>query len=990
MNRNCLYLLTLLLPYSSFSQEYSYTHYNTQDGLAGSTVYCITQDRDGFIWVGTETGVSRFDGTHFTTFTVADGLPDIEVLQIYGDSKGRVWMAPFNHSVCYYYKGRIHNRDNDSTLKKIHLEANIEGFAEDSEGNILMNEHRRLHILRPDQTVREYDSVGGQPVDDCVGIGSDRQTGFYIQVKTAIYHLDHGDFSLATSIIFPAAHPNYIAFGREKVVYREGLYGLKIYSFRTSKSQPLYFDGLRYQHNTFSLLGDSLFYENGTNGTTETNLRTGTVRNFLPDVDVARIFRDDEGNIWFITLGQGIFRLNSENVRLIPLYSKRSARCAVYCIQRIGNELMVGTNYNTVFRFQLPQLGRPEVASITPNEKAYALFFDKLPDGNYICATDNDITESSPTFKWIGWMDMAVKSALRKNDSELILAGAPGVLVYHIKKDRAIETIGREVFDTIWHERATAVFYRSDTFYIGTLSGLYIVGKDRHVTFAGSSIPFLANRISSIVESPDHTLWISSYDKNGVIGYRYGRQVATIGVRQGLSSDICRTLFLHDQVLWIGTDKGLNRVDLRTSGYAVTRYTTDDGLGSNIVNSIFVDSSTVYVGTPAGLNFFTDEKEIAREKCRLILLSVVNQKKERIADTGHLSIPYTDKRVRFEFAGISYRSARNLSYRYRLIGLDSNWVTTEQNFLEYQSLPAGNYQLQVMAFNKFGLTSQPVTTSFYVSEPFWQTRWFEVLMGLFFLFVTWSIAYLRIKMIRRRQQERDQLTKRMSEMEHKALQSQMNPHFIFNCLNSIQQYIFDKDVFAANKYITDFARLIRATLYNSNQVFIALADEIDYLLAYLSLEKLRFKEKMDYSVEVDPDINARGLFIPPMLVQPYVENSMRHGLRYKTDGKGVIRLAIRLEAARLVMIIEDNGIGRERAASYKTAEHIEYQSRGMMLTDERIRLFNAVHEQKIEAEVFDLRDDEGRATGTRVVLRFPLFDHKTQNETYDPNHSGRR
>src|SRR5579864_4949079 len=100
-----------LTPYSSSAQEYSYTHYNIGDGLAGSTVYCITQDKEGFIWVGTESGVSRFDGTHFINFGTEEGLPDVEVLQMYADSKGRVWMAPFRKSVCYYYKDRIHNQD---------------------------------------------------------------------------------------------------------------------------------------------------------------------------------------------------------------------------------------------------------------------------------------------------------------------------------------------------------------------------------------------------------------------------------------------------------------------------------------------------------------------------------------------------------------------------------------------------------------------------------------------------------------------------------------------------------------------------------------------------------------------------------------------------------------------------------------------------------------------------------------------------------------
>src|SRR5580700_10476424 len=128
----------LFFPFFCVAQEYSYTHYDIADGLAGSTVYCIAQDRDGFIWASTETGVSRFDGTHFRNFTIADGLPDIEVLQLFGDRGGRLWMAPFRKSVCYWYKGRIHNQDNDPILSKVHLRQNIEYFVEDSAGNMLI------------------------------------------------------------------------------------------------------------------------------------------------------------------------------------------------------------------------------------------------------------------------------------------------------------------------------------------------------------------------------------------------------------------------------------------------------------------------------------------------------------------------------------------------------------------------------------------------------------------------------------------------------------------------------------------------------------------------------------------------------------------------------------------------------------------------------------------------------------------------------------
>jgi len=234
----------------------------------------------------------------------------------------------------------------------------------------------------------------------------------------------------------------------------------------------------------------------------------------------------------------------------------------------------------------------------------------------------------------------------------------------------------------------------------------------------------------------------------------------------------------------------------------------------------------------------------------------------------------------------------------------------------------------------------------------------------------------------RKQEEEELLTKRMTELEHTALQAQMNPHFIFNCLNSIQQYVFDQDVLAANKYITGFAKLIRATLHNSTKDFIPLEDELDYLSTYLSLEKLRFKEKMNYSIEVSPGLPvSRGFCIPPMIIQPYVENSMRHGLRHRKMAGGYIKISIREQEGKLAVVVEDNGIGREKAASFKTREHIEYQSKGMSLTADRIRLINSIHKENIELEIIDLKDPQGVASGTRVVIKFPKFGLTYQENT---------
>ena len=299
-------------------------------------------------------------------------------------------------------------------------------------------------------------------------------------------------------------------------------------------------------------------------------------------------------------------------------------------------------------------------------------------------------------------------------------------------------------------------------------------------------------------------------------------------------------------------------------------------------------------------------------------------------------------------------------------------------------LPPGAYEFQLTAINKFGASSSLLSQRFSVVTPFWLTTWFDVLVVVIFALGTLGMASLRIRTIRRRQREKDQLARKMMELERMALQAQMNPHFIFNCLTSVQQYVVDQDIFSANKYIAGLARLIRLTLHNSSLAFIALADEVAYLSAYLALEKLRFKEKMEYTIDVDPQILQNSCYIPPMLIQPYVENSIRHGLRHRKGRMGHIWLRVSQgkepERPGLTVIVEDNGIGRERSAQYKTAEHIEYQSKGMTMTADRIRMINATYGADIRVEVIDLKDTDDQAAGTRVVMQFKAFDHLHPNQ----------
>ncbi len=306
----CLWVPNLL-----FAQEYSYTHYDIADGLAGSTVYCLAQDRDGFIWAATETGVSRFDGTHFKNFTIADGLPDIEVLQLFGDRDGRLWMAPFRKSVCYWYGGRIHNQDNDSTLKMVHLRQNVEYFVQDSAGNILIQENSALHLVLTNGTVKEFDSLGQVPIDASVASALDQSGRFLVQVGDRVFRITEDGFSLIRELPSIATHQNLIAMSSSYLIWRGAMPIYSILSLATGDLVKRTFQQDTYRHISFTLLQDSLLYVNEILGCTENNIQSGKTRWFLPDKPVSRVFRDMDGNLWFATLGQGIYRLNSDAVR---------------------------------------------------------------------------------------------------------------------------------------------------------------------------------------------------------------------------------------------------------------------------------------------------------------------------------------------------------------------------------------------------------------------------------------------------------------------------------------------------------------------------------------------------------------------------------------------------------------------------------------------------------------------------------------------------
>ena len=236
-----------------------------------------------------------------------------------------------------------------------------------------------------------------------------------------------------------------------------------------------------------------------------------------------------------------------------------------------------------------------------------------------------------------------------------------------------------------------------------------------------------------------------------------------------------------------------------------------------------------------------------------------------------------------------------------------------------------------------------------------------------------AVIDYRVGQIRTREKEKSQTVKKIAELEQMAIKSQMNPHFIFNCLNSIQHYVIDKDVMGANEFISKFSRLIRLTLDYSSKSDISISEEIDYIRSYFELEQVRFEDKFTYQIEA-LNVDKSSLFIPPMILQPYIENAIRHGVRYREDSNGKIVVDIKQERTELICTISDNGIGRKLAQQYKSKNPIEYQSKGMELISKRIEMFNLSHESKIKVEITDLDENDMATPGTLVKIYFPLSE----------------
>jgi LytS/YehU family sensor histidine kinase len=301
--------------------------------------------------------------------------------------------------------------------------------------------------------------------------------------------------------------------------------------------------------------------------------------------------------------------------------------------------------------------------------------------------------------------------------------------------------------------------------------------------------------------------------------------------------------------------------------------------------------------------------------------------------------------------------------------LDKDWTTLgNARELKLNLIPDGMHRLRLRVAGD----KNQREASFVIYKPIslWRQPRIQVFAAVLFSLLLVVITVTYIGIVRRRERRKTQLNKQYANIELKALQSQLNPHFIFNCLNSIQHFILTNDEKSAMKYLTKFSSLMRMFLEHSKSNTVSLHEECELLKLYVEIESLRFKNGFDFKIEVEEGIDVYNIQIPSMLFQPFVENAIKHGL-LNLDRRGRLNISFSIKNSELIGVIDDDGVGRKRAKELESKEHNKHQSRGMEITTDRIDAINYIENTNISVEVID-RVNGGEAAGTRILIKIPI------------------
>jgi ligand-binding sensor domain-containing protein len=949
---------------------------NYPEQLPTQVVYDMLTDSKGYIWMGTDKGLFHFNGRIFVAVPFSKtSLKSVSYLQ--EDQQGMIWCMNFYNEVFYLKNDTLRSFEIDSVLLKDQYPFRNMLVGKDhiwfpTLSNILKFDKRTFKRLQVFERMGDNDAIISSGIKDNVPLVFSHKGRLFTDSggKRNGWTRPLGETYLNMKFINSTNGVIALGTGGERTtpmhITDRGCTSME----RLKLSPDVYiFQATQTGADEYWLCTQS--------GAYLWNRFTGDTKCYLPLERVSDVVRDYEGNYWFSTLDNGVFICPSLSNTLHKIYNDPLLDNFIKIAALPSGKLAAGNSHgllttidlekSQVFHYNLPRSRETEFISydtidnlIFTNRGAFKEG-RKEPVGliEYSKGVSRDRFNNLlvAVFNMSLVMNNKFANVSRRPERNCALYLSPtmryGIFdVTHeallIRPKRSIAILGAREKDKFW------VAYEDGLYEYAYEGGIKILADDEGKPIIGKSLIQLTNG----------SLVVGTSGK-GVIIIANGKTVNKYGSARGLSSMNVRKVVLEDHYIWVLTDAGLDRIDLDNN--AVTNYLEEYGLSDIIINDFILQNNKLLFATPTGILERYNKPRSAGIYMQFPLLRALNNGRDI---TSGQELTGGSRDISFYFEALHYISPAALSYRYRLNGVDTawHWINNTGNPVNFNRLSPGNYHFQVQAIA--GNTNRSGVRSFHfvITRPFWQKWWFWglVLAGLMLSF--WGFLGRWKKRVLGRQSIKEQLLK--SQLV--ALRAQMNPHFLYNVLNTVQGLVYGNRKTEAGVLLGNFSDLMRKVLQSSDKQLLSLADEIENLQLYLELEKARFDEGFSYSIQMINLHDISGIYIPSLLLQPFAENAVKHGLMHK---RGTKKLDIRFEKTPdgLAVTIDDDGIGRQRSIEINQRKRNKPTGFATIALNERMELFNRLYSKKIICEITDKIGTDNQPAGTSIQLIIPDY-----------------
>lgn len=1007
---------------------------STIDGLAGNQVIAITEDNNGNLWFGcNKGGITSYNGTEIHSFTIDDGLISNKITTLkYFEEFNLLCIGTENGLSVYdgeeffsFPKNSIIPNQRFYITSFLATNQSIYVFTYDKgvyELNLNNNELNHLPVTHP----LFYSSVSASHItkkkDTLIGInhvgfkGVGKENVFINDTLGNIADFiddDENNIWIAVNNQFKNTGGLY-QYKNQKLTYYNKCLNIKtqnISALAYDKKEKILWIGTEnnglymYPKNNF------LYYQ-----PKDFEINNFPVNNLLVDnnhhiwfatsQNVVEIFPDETYKTYPFALFEKEFHQFTKNAIKIKYYYLKDPTGSYEKYQRLikkgkypyPNPYLAYENNQEII-IPAASLYKPLKYDVLINKKLKNLNTIKKDQKGNIWIGSNvglfKISKNKQTIKYYDLEAIDISNFVFGPDNELIVTSWNDVFVYpHIEKN-----LKRKVynyFDGLAPVNIKRIKIHDDKIWlISRDHGIFLYNKGNFQSFSNKSLEINSfndvcfdNTGNIIIGGENGIIYIATLKNDSIFTQFH------ISKKNDLLGTSIRWLnCTNEGYLIAGTNSGINILNLnllyQKGQISLKKIEHIHGFKDYSGEISLIHEGNIWIGTHnylikgaihdllkstgGNFNFYFKTIQVNNKPSNRLNDSIFYD--QTLTHKQEFIFPSHKNSIAFNYDIIQFMDYDNIKFRYILEGLSEEWseITNERR-AAFQNLSPGNYRFRVKAINTTNFNStKELSVNFNIKPPFWANWWFYVPATIFMIFLIWFIIYLRTKQIKKRERNLAEISERIAEFEMKALRAQMNPHFIFNAINSIQNYMLDNDIDAALGYLSDFAKLIRITLDNVVKKKVTLEEELNYLKFYLNLEKMRFDRHFDTEIILPNEFEQRKIEIPPMLIQPFVENAIKHGFIYKKeDAKLKLEFKI-INDNILHCIIEDNGIGRQKSRELNRKNNKSHQSKGSFITQERLMLLNNSQSRKgYHINTTDLYDDYNLPCGTRVEITIPI------------------